>query len=336
MRPMPFLLFPAVALFAQAPANADLLQRFNTELPGIDQLLKGLKTQEALAKVKTLVPAERPPFDSSSPVAIGKSLDNAQGLMSLYSLYANVLAETGQWEKAIEVQETRAQAARAILADLDKAQAPILTLWKKVTQESGDYVAKNAGRQQELQASLKALQDDIAAVNAKQKKLDAKGLEELNARRAKGPQEQQELDQILAALPVHKQNLVNAPKVSKLLDEHHKEVEKLVKTADDAVARAKKDVADQNSEITQFNTQQVIKKVKVVGRKNWVDAVLRAPDNITKLGTPQRQADFLNRLLVLDPGNVNAQKALDNLLVGKEAFAKPAKPAKKGSPKKKS
>jgi len=334
MRPSPFLFFAAVALVAQAPASADLLQRFNTELPVIDQMLKSLKTQEALARVQPLVPTERPAFDASTPQAIGKSLDNAQGLMSLYSLYANVVAETGQWEKAIEIQETRAQAARATLADLEKAQAPIIALWKKVSQESGDYVAKNTARQQELQAGLKALQDDIAAVNAKQKKLDPKGLEELNARRAKGPQDQQELDQILAALPVHKQNLANAPKVSKLLDEHHKEVEKLIKSADDAVVKAKKDVADQNNEIAQFNTQQVIKKAKIVGKKNWVDAVLRAPENIVRLGTPQRQADFLNRLLVLDPGNVNAQKAVDNLKAGKEAFAKAPKPAKKSNAKK--
>ena len=334
MRPSPFLLFAAVALIAQAPASADLLQRFNTELPVIDQMLKSLKTQEALARVQPLVPAERPAFDASTPQALGKSLDNAQGLMSLYSLYANVVAEAGQWEKAIEVQETRAQAARATLADLEKAQAPIIALWKKVTQESGDYVTKNTVRQQELQTSLKALQDDIAAVNAKQKKLDSKGLEELNARRAKGPQDQQELDQIVASLPVHKQNLVNAPKVTKLLDEHHKEVEKLVKSADDAVAKAKKDVADQNNEIAQFNTQQVIKKVKIVGRKNWVDAVLRAPDNVTKLGAPQLQAAFLNRLLVLDPGNAGAQKALDNLKAGKDAFAKEPKSSKKGGAKK--
>jgi hypothetical protein len=94
-------------------------------------------------------------------------------------------------------------------------------------------------------------------------------------------------------------------------------------------------VADQNDEITQFNTQQMIKKVKVVGKKTWVDAVLRAPENVTKLGTPQAQAAFLNRLLVLDPGNAGAQKALDNLKAGKEAFAKEAKPAKKGGAKKK-
>lgn len=92
----------------------------------------------------------------------------------------------------------------------------------------------------------------------------------------------------------------------------------MIKTADEAAAKAKKAIASQNDEITQFNTQQVIKKVKIVGKKNWVDAVLRAPENITKQGAPEDQAAFLNRLLVLDPGNALAQKALDNLKAGRK------------------
>ena len=335
MRPMPFMLVASVALVAQAPANLDLAQRFNTELPGINQMLKELKTQEALTKVQGLIPAERPTFDASSTKAIGQSLDNAQGLASLYRLWANVASEAGLWEKALEIHEKRAQAVRGTMADLEKAQSPVAAQWKKAAQESSDYVTKNAPREKELQASLKALQEDVAAVNAKQKKLDAKGVEELKARIAKAPQEQQELDQILAALPVHKQNLANAPKVTKMLGDNRKEVEGMIKSADEAVVKAKEVLASQNDEITQFNTGQVMKKVKIVGKKNWVDAVLRAPDNITKLGTPQNQAAFLNRLLVLDPGNAGAQKALDNLKAGKDAFAKEAKSAKKSGAKKK-
>lgn len=333
MRPMPFLLFPVVALVAQTPANVDLIQRFNTELPGINQMLKELKAQEALTKVEGMVPAERPAFNGSNLQTIVQSLDNSQGLMSLYRLWANVASESGQWEKAVEIQEKRLAAARGIRADLDKAQAPIAAQWSKVTQESKDYVAKNTPRQEELQASLKALQDDVAAVNAKQKKLDAKGIEDLKSRIAKAPQDQQELDQIIAALPVHKQNQINAPKVTKILADNRKEADGMTRAAEEALVKAKKAVADQNDEITQFNTKQMIQKVKVVGKKNWVDAVLRAPENITKLGTSQAQAAFLNRMLVLDAGNTGAQKALDNLKAGKEAFAKEPKPTKKGAKK---
>ena len=335
MRSMPFLLFPVVALVAQAPAAVDLAQRFNSELPGITQMQKDLKTQEALAKVEGLIPAVLPAFNASSAQAIGQSLDNAQGLMSLYRLWANVASEAGLWEKAVEIQERRAKDARATLVDLEASQAPLVAQWKKVAQESGDFIAKNTAHQQELQASLKSLQEEVAAVNAKQKKLDSKGIADLKARIAKAPQQQQELDQILAALPVHKQNLANAPKVTKMLGDNRREVEGMIRAADEAVAKAKKTVADQSDEITKFNTEQVIKKVKIAGKKNWVDAVLRNHDNLTRLGTVQSQAAFLNRLLVLDPGNPGAQKALDNLKAGKEAFATAPKAAKKGSTKKK-
>jgi hypothetical protein len=329
------LTLPAVALVAQAPApQVDLAQKFNAELPGINQMLKELKFEEALTKVQSLIPAERPAFDASTPKAIGQSLDNAQGLMSLYRLWANVASENGLWEKALEVQEHRAQAARAILADLDKTQSPLAAQWKKVTQDSGDYVAKSQPRQAELTAALKALKEDVDAVNAKQKKLDAKGLEELKARIAKSSQEQQELDQINAALPVHKQNLANAPRVLKMLSDNQKEVAGMIKAADEAVGKAKEAVASQNNEITEFNTQQVIKRVKVVGKKNWVDAVLRAPENLTKLGNAQAQAAFLNRMLVLDPGNAGATKALANLKQGKEPFQKEAKSPRKATSRK--
>lgn len=333
MRPMPFVLFPAVALVAQAPA--DLAQRFNTELPGINQLLKELKTQEALAKVEGLIPAQRPAFEATTPQAIGKSLDNAQGLMSLYRLQANVLSEAGQWEKAVAVQEKRAQDARAILADLDKAQAPLAAQWKKAAQDSTDAIAKGEARRQELEPKINAFKAEYEELKAGKKKLTKKEAEEFNARGNQIQQEENELAQINAALPVHKQNLASAPKVTKMLNDNRKEVEGMVKAADEAVAKAKKSVADQNDEITKFNTDQVIKKVKVVGKKNWVDAVLRNPENVTKLGSPQNQAAFLNRMLVLDPGNAGATKALDNLKAGKEPFAKEPKGARKGGAKKK-
>jgi hypothetical protein len=334
MRLMPFLLFPAVALVAQTPAPADLTQRFNAELPGINQMLKTFQAQEAMAKVEGMIPAERPAFNGTNVLTIGQSMDNAQGLLSFYRLWANTAAEAGQWEKAIEIQQKRLKVAQGIKADLDQAQAPIIAQWDKAAKDSQDYLAKNAGRQQELQTTLNDLKEEIAAVNAKTKKPDAKGLEDLKTRAAKAPEQQLELDQINAALPVHKQNLVNAPKVAKVLADNRKEAEGMVKAAETSLTKAKEVLATQNDEITKFNTEQVMKKVKIVGKKNWVDAVLRNHENVTKLNGTQTQAAFLNRLLVLDPGNAGAAKALENLKQGKEPFAKEAKPAKKAGKKK--
>jgi hypothetical protein len=333
MRPMPFMLFTAVALVAQAPSNVDLVQRFNTELPGINQMLKDLRPKEALTKVQTLVPAERPTFDASNPKTIWQSLDNAQGFMSLYNLHALVASAAGLWEKAVEIQEKRVQAARATLADLEKAQAPIVTQWRQVSSESGEYVSKNEPRKKELETKISAFKSEYEKLKASKRILTQKEADEFNARGRQIQQDEGELDQINVALPVHKQNLVNAPKATKILDSNRKEVDEMIKAAEEAAIKSSKLVSDQNDEITQFNTQQVIKKVKIVGKKNWVDAVLRVPENITKLGAPQIQAAFLNRLLVLDPGNAGAQKALDNLKAGKDAFAKEPKSSKKGGKK---
>ena len=335
MRLTPLALMPAVALVAQAPAPLDLAKRFNEELPQVNQLLKEFKTQEAIAKVQAMVPAQRPGFDISTPKAIGQSLDNAAGLMSIYRLQANVLSEAGLWEKALEAQEKRGTDARGILADLVKAQAPIADQWKKVAQESGDYVTKNEPRLKELEAKVAAFKADYEEIKSGKKKLAKKEADEFNARATQIQQDEQELAQIQAALPVHKQNAANAPKVAKMLADHRKEIETLVKAADEAAAKARKAMADQNDEITKFNTDQVIKKVKIVGKKNWVDAVMRNPENITKLGAPQAQVAFLNRLLVLDPGNAGVTKAMDNLKAGKDAFAKEPKGAKKAAAKKK-
>jgi hypothetical protein len=332
MRMFPFLLFPAMALVAQAPSRVDLVQLFNTELPGINQLLKELKTQEAMTKAQGLLPAEAPRFDGSTMPSLAQSVDDTRGMGALYGLFAKTASAAGRWETAVEIQEKRAQGARASLIEFDKAA--IATQWKKAAQDSRDYVTKNEPLKKELEIKIAAFKAEFEDIKATKKKLTKDESTAFNARGAKIQQDEQELAQIAAALPIHQKNLVNAPKVFKLLADDRKELEGMIKTASEAAAKAQKAIANQNDEITQFNTQQIIKKVKIVGKKNWVDAVLRAPENITKQGAPEDQAAFLNRLLVLDPGNALAQKALDNLKAGKDAFAKAAKPGKKVGAKK--
>ncbi|WP_026854115.1 hypothetical protein [Geothrix fermentans] len=334
MRPMPFLLLPAVALVAQSPAPVDLTQKFNTELPGINQMLKNYQAAEAMAKVEGMIPATRPAFNGANLQTIGQSMDNAQGLLSFYRLWANAASEAGQWEKAVEIQQKRLKTAQDIKADLEKAQAPLAAQWEKAAKDSQDYIAKGEPRKKELEPVISAFKAEYEELKSGKKKLTKKEADEFNARGAKIGQDEQELAQINAALPVHKQNLANAPKVLKVIADNRKEADGMIKAAETSVAKAKEVLATQNDEITKFNTEQVMKKVKIVGKKNWVDAVLRNHENITKLNGAQAQAAFLNRLLVLDPGNATASKALDNLKQGKDAFAKDAKPAKKAGKKK--
>jgi chromosome segregation ATPase len=334
MRPMTFLLLPAVALVAQSPAPVDLTQKFNTELPGINQMLKNYQAAEAMAKVEGMIPATRPAFNGANLQTIGQSMDNAQGLLSFYRLWANAASEAGQWEKAVEIQQKRLKTAQDIKADLEKAQAPLAAQWEKAAKDSQDYIAKGEPRKKELEPVISAFKAEYEELKSGKKKLSKKEADEFNARGAKIGQDEQELAQINAALPVHKQNLANAPKVLKVIADNRKEADGMIKAAETSVAKAKEVLATQNDEITKFNTEQVMKKVKIVGKKNWVDAVLRNHENITKLNGAQAQAAFLNRLLVLDPGNATASKALDNLKQGKDAFAKDAKPAKKAGKKK--
>jgi len=334
MRPMPFLLFPAVVLVAQAPAPTDLTQRFNAELPAINQMLKTFQAQEAMTKVEGMIPAERPAFNGTNLQTIGQSMDNAQGLLSFYRLWANTASEAGQWEKAIEIQQKRLKTAQAVKADLDKAQAPIAAQWEKAAKDSQDFIAKGEPRKKELEPAISAFKAEYEELKSGKKKLAKKEADEFNARGAKIAKDEEELAQINAALPVHRQNIANAPKVAKVLADNRKETDGMVKAAETSVAKAKEVLASQNDEITKFNTEQVMKKVKIVGKKNWVDAVLRNRENVTKLNGTQTQAAFLNRLLVLDPGNAGAAKALANLKEGKEPFAKEAKPAKKAGKKK--
>ncbi|HEX9081531.1 MAG TPA: hypothetical protein VF768_04575, partial [Holophagaceae bacterium] len=118
--------------------------------------------------------------------------------------------------------------------------------------------------------------------------------------------------------------------VAKFLADNTAEADGMVKAATEDLDKVKANIAAQAKEISDFNEKEAKKKVKVVGNRTWVDAVLRDHENITKLSTPQDQAGFVNRLLVLDPGNATAEKVLKNLEEGKEPFVKEAKPARKG------
>ncbi len=129
MRPTILAAFPALVLVAQAPAPApapvDLRQTFNAELPGINQMLKSFKAKEAMDKAGSIIPTPRPAFDGANLQTIVRSLEQGQGLLSMYRLWGSTAVAAGQWDKAQEIQEQRPQVAQAIREDMTKAQQPI-------------------------------------------------------------------------------------------------------------------------------------------------------------------------------------------------------------------
>jgi hypothetical protein len=334
MRPLSLALLPAVVLVAQAP-SVSLVKRFNDELPGIKQLQKSLQAKEAMAKAEAILPAQPPAFNGANLQTIGESLDQAQGMLSLYNLAATTSAEAGEWEKALAYQEKRLQAAQTTREELLKAQQVIQVMWDKAVKDSQDYIAANGTRQLDLEAKVKKVQEDIAAVNAKTKKFTPDEIKDLKTRADAAPKDEQEAAVIAANIKVFKENQEKAKKVGKYLADNQAEADKMVKAAQDSLAKVKGVNAVQSDEITKFNTDQMIKKVKIVGKKNWVDAVMKNHANVTSLATPQDQSIFLNRMLVLDPGNALAEKALANIKQGKEPFSKEVKPGKKGASGKK-
>jgi hypothetical protein len=341
MRPTILAAFPALVLVAQTPAPtpADLRQQFNAELPGINQLLKTFQAKAAMDKAASLIPAQRPAFDGANLQTIVRSLEQGQGLLSMYRLAGSTAIAAGQWEKAQEIQEKRLAVAQAIQSDVAKAQAPIQAVWDKAVADGKAYIAANQPRQADLEAKVKAFKAEFEAVKADmaagKRKLSKQEAEDINARGKVAGEQEQEAAQIAANIKLHQDNQAKARTVAKYLAENTAEADGMVKAAQDDLAKVKGNLASQSKEIADFNAAEAKKKVKVVGNRTWVDAVLRNHENITKLATPQDQAGFLNRLLVLDPGNPMVEKVLRNITEGKEPFAKEARPVRKAHPKKK-
>ena len=342
MRPTPLALLPALALVAQAPAPApappDLRVQFNSALPGINQMLQEFKAQDAMAKAAALVPAQRPAFNPANLQTIVQSMEQAEGLMSMYRLWASTAVAAGQWEKAQEIQGQRLAAAQAIQADLAKAQQPIQAMWDKAVADGKAYITANQPREADLTTKLKAFQAEFAEVQANlkshKKSYTKQEIADINARGKVATQEQQEIAQIAATIKLHQDNAAKAAIVTKYINENTAEAAGMVKEATDDLAKVKSNIEAQSKEIATFNAQEAKRKVKVDGNHAWVEAVLRKHENITALPTPMDQVDFVNRLLVLDPGNAEAKRVLANLTAGKEPFAVERKPIRRYHPKK--
>jgi len=317
------LLLPAAlvccALNAQAPVN--LVEAFNREAAAMNQLIAGFKPQEALAKAESLIPAQKPTFDSTNLNTISQSSSNFRGLSAIYKACGNAAASGGDWAKAQEYYE-KALAISKEGRDTFKTQANAQAGGALEKVKSGYAITKEQWGK---------LRPELAAREAEYLKLK-KDLEALPKRTKEQEGTLKELTDVLPKLQADiKSNDDKIKLFEKAIRQNEgvvASVQEMTKELDQAVLKAEADakgisekIQGQKSEIDTFNAALLKKnrKAKILGNKNWADAVMAGKDNFAGK-TPIEQSNLLHRLLVLDPGNKAADKALQNVKQGRDPF----------------
>ena len=287
------------ALVAQAPVN--ITQQLNSERPVIDGLVKQLKAKEALVRAEALIAIEKPAYNKTDLNTVAQSQNAWRDLVIAHLLAAKTAFAAGEWEKGGEILQKGLTLAKENQVAFVAGAQPTLEMWKTPEGDAKTFMEKNTARIQELTANA-----------------------------AKTPAETDELKQLEGAKAVHENNLKLSEKIHGFVDGTIKLCEDDTKTVSTAIEKSQARIKIQADEIQAFNTKlkEGKKKVQIKGNSNWVDAVMNDQENLTKLGTPDTQVGFLNRLLVLDPGNAKALKAMDNILAGKAPFAVEKKSAK--------
>jgi tetratricopeptide (TPR) repeat protein len=343
------ILFSLVAVpalvMAQAPSTPETYAaKYQKEIPVVEGLLKELKAKEAQARLEALLPAELPKYDVPTLdemkanygvkfSAVISSQQNYHGLTGLHVLLAKALIAQGEWEKAKATLEKAQQLAKDNNTNFQQAITPVQALWGDMVKAAEEFKTKNAGQAKEIAAKPPASNEPPKPVNPK----DPKAKEPAPVKVERTVDEEGFLKWYQDNLTVHEGNIDKAGKIGAFLKSALSDTETNIKLVSDSLGALDKNTKDQAEEIRVFNEDQLKKKKKVEGNKTWVNAVLNKPENLTNLPTPKAQVEFLNRLLVLDPGNEKSTKALGNLLQGKEPFAKEAPKPKapaKGKPKK--
>lgn len=331
----PFAFAPAVCciLAAQAPAPNALTQAYNANANTINQLLRSLQYQEAMAKAESLIPTEKPAFDGKDLNTIAASSANHRALVAIYKACANAAAAGGNWEKAAEFLKKGAEAAK-------ENHETFQALATQKAQDAVDQI--KAGRAQtqkqwdEMRPQFVAKRDEYVKVK-----------ETLVAKAKRSKDEEATLAQVTELIPRIEGDIKTNDEKIKQFDAAVTTNEKVLAQVGDmaqelakAQAKAEEELAAMNekikvqrAEIEKFNADQLAKKIrnfKIEGNKNWVEAVVA--DKVNFEGKPAvDQANLLNRLLVLAPGNPKAAAALENVKAGRNAFDPGKKPARKGS-----
>lgn len=318
------------ALNAQAPTN--LVEAFNREAANINKLIAGFQSQEALAKAESLIPAQKPTFDTSNLNTISQSSSNFRGLSAIYKACGNAAASAGDWTKASEYYE-KALAISKEGRDAFKTQA---------NAQAGEALEKIKSGYALTKEQWGKLRPELVAREAEYLKLKA----DLEAMPKRTKDQDENLKELIEVLPKLQSDIKTNDDKIKLFENAIRQnegvmasVQEMSKDLDQAVAKAEADakgisekIQAQKGEIDTFNAGLLKKnkRAKILGNKNWADAVMAGKDNFAGK-TPVEQSNLLHRLLVLDPGNKAAEKALQNVKQGRDPFFVEKRKSKKAS-----
>jgi hypothetical protein len=145
-----FLIPALVSVLAAQDQGPTLSKRFKEESPAINQLLTSFEGKEALAKAETLIPANKPEFDKSSPAKGIASSQEFGALMNIYTLAGKAAVASGDWEKGVGYFRKAKEIAGENAAGAAVALAPAMEMWKKAESTGRSFLEEGAARRKEL------------------------------------------------------------------------------------------------------------------------------------------------------------------------------------------
>ena len=325
-------LLPA-ALIAQAPAN--ISQQLKAEQPAIDGLIKSFKAKEALVKAEALIATPAPAYDKKDLNTIVQSSHQVRDLVSAHMIAAKAANAAGQWERANAILEKGLAIAKQNKADfLAATEANLDATWKKPETDAKAFLAganERAEKIKTLESRIASVELELSNAEAikKMNKTERAALKERQAQAVKDADEIGQLKAMENDRKMHEDNLAKVAQVRGYLDEMTKDADGVITAMAGSLEKNQARVMAQADEIKVYNSKQAEQKKgkKKVAPVSWVEAVMNDTQNVVKLA-PADEVSFLNRLLVVEPSNKKAQKALDNVIAGKAPFEAEKKAAK--------
>jgi hypothetical protein len=288
-------LVPA-ALVAQAPAPMTFSQRFKAEGPVVEQLLKDLQPLEALAKAEAMLPETKPTFNKSDVNAGRASSFQFSDLVRTYHLAGKAAISAGNWEKGRDYFVKARDYAQENFDQTTQVLTPAMDAWKGP-----------------LETARKAMDEGAARFT------------ELSTKQPLTPEEDNELKNF----QIHKQNLVNGEKITKLLTQDITVTKNELNAFAPMIAGSEKAITDEKTEM-----DKEIASKKFNGSKDKYLVAVLNPKNLEGRATKQEKLNFLFRVQfhTSNPVQVGKIKAvIDRVRKDEDPFpvAKPAAKKKK-------